>query len=83
MADLSKKKALDPFTYMEDFVHLCREQYGIYSVQLSELFLPQNERATLIEVDFPVSAGPLHTTMGHPEYNCNKKVIVTQKHSGP
>jgi hypothetical protein len=39
--------------------------------------LPQNDSAALIEVDFPVSAGPLHTTTGHPENSCDKIVIIT------
>jgi hypothetical protein len=57
--DLSRKNALDPFTYIED---ACE---------------PQNDSAALIEVDFPVSAGPLHTTTGHPEKSCDKIVMIT------
>ena len=32
--------------------------------------LPVKESAAFIDVDFPVSAGPIQTTIGHPEYSC-------------
>ena len=69
--DLSKKNTFDPFTYMADVLG------GMSSITKCDMLdsLPQNDSAALIEVDFPVLAGPLHTTTGHPENNCDKNVI--------
>lgn len=33
--------------------------------------LPVKDRVAFKDVDFPVSAGPIHTTTGHPELTYN------------